>query len=74
MELMPVHHFIDEGNLVEKGLRDYWGYNPLGFGEIPATEGQLYPLVCLSSFRLGRWMDLNETCLVVQSRKAFLLP
>ena len=45
----------------------------MGFGEIPATEGQLYPLVCLSSFRLSRWMDLNETYLVGQSRKAFLL-
>jgi len=31
VELMPVHHFIDEGNLVEKGLRDYWGYNTLGY-------------------------------------------
>jgi len=31
VELMPVHHFIDEGNLVDKGMRDYWGYNTLGF-------------------------------------------
>ena len=31
VELLPVHHFIDEGNLVEKGLRDYWGYNTLGY-------------------------------------------
>jgi glycogen operon protein len=31
VELMPVHYFIDEGNLVDKGLRNYWGYNTLGF-------------------------------------------
>jgi glycogen operon protein len=31
VELLPIHHFIDEGNLVEKGLRDYWGYNTLGY-------------------------------------------
>ena len=31
VELMPVHHYIDEGNLVDKGLRDYWGYNTLGY-------------------------------------------
>ena len=31
LELMPVHHFIDEGHLVEKGLTDYWGYNTLGY-------------------------------------------
>lgn len=31
VELLPVHHFIDEGHLVEKGLVDYWGYNTLGY-------------------------------------------
>lgn len=31
VELLPVHHFIDEGNLVDKGLRDYWGYNTLSY-------------------------------------------
>ena len=28
---MPVHYFIDEGHLVDKGLRNYWGYNTLGY-------------------------------------------
>jgi isoamylase len=31
VELQPIHHFIDEGHLVDKGLTDYWGYNTLGF-------------------------------------------
>jgi isoamylase len=31
LELLPIHHFIDEGHLVAKGLTDYWGYNTLGF-------------------------------------------
>jgi isoamylase len=31
LELLPSHHFIDEGHLVDKGLTDYWGYNTLGF-------------------------------------------
>jgi isoamylase len=31
VELLPVHHFIDEGHLLDKGLRDYWGYNTLGY-------------------------------------------
>ena len=31
VELLPVHHFIDEGHLVDKSLRDYWGYNTLGY-------------------------------------------
>jgi len=31
VELLPVHHFIDEGHLLDRGLRDYWGYNSLGY-------------------------------------------
>jgi len=31
VELMPVHAFVDERALVEKGLRNYWGYNTIGF-------------------------------------------
>ena len=31
VELLPVHHFIDEGHLVDRGLRDYWGYNTLAY-------------------------------------------
>jgi isoamylase len=31
VELLPTHHFIDEGRLVNEGLTDYWGYNTLGF-------------------------------------------
>jgi isoamylase len=31
VELLPIHHFIDEGHLVDKGLTDYWGYNTLSY-------------------------------------------
>ena len=31
VELMPVHQFIQDNTLLEKGLRNYWGYNTLGF-------------------------------------------
>lgn len=31
IELMPVHHFISDGYLQEKGLSNYWGYNTIGF-------------------------------------------
>jgi glycogen operon protein len=31
LELMPVHHFVDDRRLVEHGQRNYWGYNTLGF-------------------------------------------
>ncbi|HUG24051.1 glycogen debranching protein GlgX [Piscinibacter sp.] len=31
IELMPTHSFIDDRQLVERGLRNYWGYNTLGF-------------------------------------------
>jgi len=31
IELLPIHQFVHDGHLVEKGLRNYWGYNTLGF-------------------------------------------
>jgi glycogen operon protein len=31
LELMPVHAFVDDRTLIEKGLRNYWGYNTIGF-------------------------------------------
>src|SRR5687767_13901634 len=31
VELMPVHQFIQDHYLQEKGLRNYWGYNSIGF-------------------------------------------
>ncbi len=30
-ELLPVHAFVDDSYLVEKGLRNYWGYNSIAF-------------------------------------------
>ncbi len=31
LELMPVHHHVDDRHLVERGLKNYWGYNTLSF-------------------------------------------
>ncbi|PKU22605.1 glycogen debranching protein GlgX [Telmatospirillum siberiense] len=31
LELLPVHAIIDERLLIERGLRNYWGYNSVGF-------------------------------------------
>ena len=31
VELLPIHAFVDDRTLVEKRLRNYWGYNSIGF-------------------------------------------
>ena len=31
IELMPVHSFVDDRQLVDRGLRNYWGYSSIGF-------------------------------------------
>jgi isoamylase len=31
LELMPVHQFVQDFTLQDKGLRNYWGYNTIGF-------------------------------------------
>ena len=31
LELLPIHHFVDDKFLVDKGLHNYWGYNTIAF-------------------------------------------
>ena len=47
IELMPIHAFVDDQFLLDKGLRNYWGYNTIGFfapdprfraGSVPGSE------------------------------------
>jgi isoamylase len=49
IELLPIHHFITDRHLADKGLTNNWGYNSIGFfapdvryhsGD-PATGGQV---------------------------------
>ncbi|HXZ25888.1 MAG TPA: glycogen debranching protein GlgX [Nitrospiria bacterium] len=39
VELMPVHHAVDDRHLVQRGLRNYWGYNTLSFFAPDARYG-----------------------------------
>ncbi|HEX4905867.1 MAG TPA: glycogen debranching protein GlgX [Acidimicrobiales bacterium] len=52
VELMPVHQFVHDAHLVERGLRNYWGYNSIGFfaphNEYSSTQG---PGDCVQEFR-----------------------
>ncbi|HEV7913476.1 MAG TPA: glycogen debranching protein GlgX, partial [Albitalea sp.] len=31
IELLPIHAYVDDSYLTEKGMRNYWGYNTIGF-------------------------------------------
>jgi isoamylase len=31
LQLMPVNHFVSEQGVVQRGLTNYWGYNPIGY-------------------------------------------
>ncbi|HTL36906.1 MAG TPA: glycogen debranching protein GlgX [Kofleriaceae bacterium] len=31
IELLPVHAFVHDGFLLDRGLRNYWGYNTIGY-------------------------------------------
>ncbi len=52
VELMPVHHHVDDRHLVERGLTNYWGYNTLGFfaPDIRLAADQS-PQGCLNEFK-----------------------
>ncbi|HEX5515205.1 MAG TPA: glycogen debranching protein GlgX [Gammaproteobacteria bacterium] len=53
VELMPVHAFIDDRHLVEKGLRNYWGYNSIAY----FAPEQRY----LSSGNIGEFKTMVKT-------------
>ncbi|MBN4050056.1 glycogen debranching protein GlgX [Nitrospira defluvii] len=46
VELMPVHHHIDDHFLLKKGLSNYWGYNTLSFfaPELRYGSGTMSPV------------------------------
>lgn len=48
IELMPVHAFVDESFLIDRGLRNYWGYNSINFF---APETRLYSHDGVHEFR-----------------------
>jgi isoamylase len=31
IELLPIHSFLNDSHLLDKGLKNYWGYNTIGF-------------------------------------------
>ena len=43
VELMPVHQFVHDPHLVERGLRNYWGYNSIGY--LAPHDGYASPAV-----------------------------
>src|SRR5262249_43748232 len=48
LELLPIHAFVDDRHLVERGLRNYWGYNTLSYF---APEARYAPDNPSESFR-----------------------
>jgi isoamylase len=43
VELMPVHAFINDRHLEEKGLQNYWGYNSIGYFAPEGRYGYVEP-------------------------------
>jgi glycogen operon protein len=53
VELMPVHHFVNDRHLVERGLTNYWGYNTLAyFAPDPRYAGDVTPREAVNQFKM----------------------
>ncbi len=50
VELMPVHSFVNDDYLLEKGMTNYWGYNSIGFFS-PARRYASVPDFAFSEFK-----------------------
>ncbi|HXG10519.1 MAG TPA: glycogen debranching protein GlgX [Gemmataceae bacterium] len=53
VELMPVHYFVKDRHLLEKGLTNYWGYNTLAYFA-PETSYEVpgNPLSAVQEFKM----------------------
>jgi len=52
VELMPVHHHMDDWHLVKRGLKNYWGYNTLSyFAPDIRYASSPSPLECVREFK-----------------------
>ncbi len=50
VELLPIHNFVTEKFLLDKGLTNYWGYNSIGFmGPHPSYAAD--PRHCMREFK-----------------------
>jgi isoamylase len=50
IELLPIHTFINDSHLLERGLTNYWGYNSIGFFA-PDPRYASEPEQCLREFK-----------------------
>jgi glycogen operon protein len=50
VELLPIHSFFDDNYLLEKGLKNYWGYNTVGFFA-PARRYASVPEFAFAEFK-----------------------
>ena len=50
IELLPIHTFINDSQLLERGLSNYWGYNSIGFFA-PDPRYAFEPEQCLKEFK-----------------------
>jgi isoamylase len=53
VELMPVHHFVNDRHLGEAGRTNYWGYNTLAFLALePRYAGDVGPREAVAQFKM----------------------
>ena len=55
LELMPVHQFVNDSTLQEKGLSNYWGYNTIGFFAPQNTYGSTGEMTASRSRNSRPW-------------------
>jgi isoamylase len=62
LELLPVHHFVDDKFLLDRSLRNFWGYNTIGFfapdpryraGDSPGAEVRQFKQMVKALHRAG---------------------
>ncbi len=85
--LMPVHYFIHDKHLVDQGLKNYWGYNSIGYlapqndyaadkqpGGVVAEFKQMVKTLFNEPYRTNGLLDRNSDPAFVSDLEAFATP
>jgi isoamylase len=66
VELLPVHQFVDDKILADRGLRNYWGYNSIGY----FAPDSRYSSSGVTGGQVQEFKTIVKTCIAPASKSS----
>jgi isoamylase len=69
VELLPVHQFVDDKVLADRGMRNYWGYNSIGY----FAPDSRYSSSGVTGGQVQEFKTMVKTCIAPASKSSWML-